>query len=414
MLKCNLQKLYDLMDFYKIDAVLVTDPSSLKYLGFNMWFSSVRDWMMKAGGDNSNGYLIFCLIPFKKEPVYILDSMAMTFLEEDNFDNVIIYNQFAEINKKDPDFLFSDLENKVRQKLAGRNFLNFIEALEYALKINNLVPSKLAFEMDGINSVLMNDIQEKFKECKFYNGSELIRLTRMIKTSLEIDILKKCFNLTEDALLDTIQKVKPGIVLEELINNYNHIINENNATMTHFIVAPYGLGITERRDYNLKDNMIMGFDLGAIYKNYISDAGFTVFLGNYSKIDFELYKKLLDILDTGFKKIKPGARCSEIYNAVIDKKNYYNMGNIFFTGHGVGLSFREYPLISGKLNYNYDNGFEKVNADFYIEKYMVINLEISLYDLGYKTLHIEKTVYVVENGFKDIVNQNRTIPLMIH
>ena len=72
------------------------------------------------------------------------------------------------------------------------------------------------------------------------------------------------------------------------------------------------------------------------------------------------------------------------------------------------------PKITSKLNYNYDNGFEKVNADFYIEKNMVINLEISLYDLGYKTLHIEKTVYVVENGFKDIVNQNRTVPLIIH
>jgi Xaa-Pro dipeptidase len=175
-----------------------------------------------------------------------------------------------------------------------------------------------------------------------------------------------------------------------------------------------GLGMTENRDYIFDDKMIFGFDAGIIYENYVSDTGLTVFWGPYNKRDLEIYKRLLSIIDEGFASMRPGVRCLDVYKAMKSKSNEMGMVDITFEGHGVGLSFREYPYINADVEYKYNNGFEKTSANFVLEKSMVINLELGYHIFGEKTFQIEKTILVTENGTEPITRQDRSLPIMIN
>ena len=94
-------------------------------------------------------------------------------------------------------------------------------------------------------------------------------------------------------------------------------------------------------------------------------------------------------------------------------RNKHNLYNLTLSGHGIGLSFTEYPKINEILDYNYNDGFSKRSADFTIEKDMVFNLEVTNHAFGEKTMHIERTLFVTDNGFKTLKFQDRSIPFDI-
>ena len=96
----------------------------------------------------------------------------------------------------------------------------------------------------------------------------------------------------------------------------------------------------------LKDGDIISVDLGLSYKDYFSDAAFTLGVG---KIDSKA-KKLIEVtrnsLQEGIKQAKPGNHVSDISYAV----QKYVQGNGFsvvrqFVGHGIGRSLHEAPEV---------------------------------------------------------------------
>ena len=400
------------MENHNLDAVIVLTPESIKYFGYEQWADATRNWMLEPGGDSSNAYLNICIIPFGEKPLFILNSFTLSFFNG-NLKRVLPYGHFFKEITSDLKKIENKQSEKIIEKLKSGIFINQNEALTYLLKKLNLKNSRIAIECDGVNKKKLETIKSTLEKNKLFDGSELLRLTRMIKTADEINLLKKCFGLTESALIDTIKIIKPKITMGELIDYYKNYIESKGASYQHLSLLALGQGMTESRDYSLNKNMIMGFDAGIILDKYISDTGLTVFWGSYKKSDLVMYDKLYDIVKYGFDAIKPGVNCSRVYHIMksICEKN--DLTNATFEGHGIGLSFREYPIINDKIKYKYFNGFNEVDADFIIEENMIINLELGYHYLGEETYQIEKTVQVTKTGNKQIVSQNRKCPFLI-
>ena len=134
----------------------------------------------------------------------------------------------------------------------------------------------------------------------------------------------------------------------------------------------------------------------------------TIAIGKNDKVQKDTYKKLLDISNAGVDKLRPGSKCSEIYKAMQEKVNKYKFDNCLFEGHGIGLSPREYPIISPNINYSFFDGLDKRSADFMIEKNMVVNLEIALHLLNGCDYSIERTFYITDSGCANITFQDRS------
>jgi Xaa-Pro aminopeptidase len=186
-----------------------------------------------------------------------------------------------------------------------------------------------------------------------------------------------------------------------------------NAQFVYYTIFPRGLGVVDCKNYIVEENSVFGLDVGAAYENYVSDTGLTVFFGNVSNMDYDNYKKCLSVLEAGYRSIKPGVYCSDIFKAMKLTASGLKLDKILYEGHGIGLSFREYPVINGCLDYFYDDGFFSRNADFVLQENMVFNLEVSWFCLYQKSIQIEKTFFVTKNGCQELDFQQRNEPVVI-
>ena len=422
-MKFNLDAANDLMAKYKLDALLFIDPGSLKYFGYDLFFNSAKDWMLKPGGTNDCGVINFCLVPYKKNPVYIISAFSVSSIDDDILRDcdIVPYGPFINLsqikNSLPEDKNNSNSKSGVEKNLYGLLskviYKDQMEALGYALAKYNLENSSIAIEQDCISNDLVINIKNKFSSASFYEGSELIRLIRMVKTPEEILIIQNCLEITEEALSKAVNSIKPRSAMKGLKEIYRNEAYKRNALYEHFFVFPKGMGMTDHDGYIIENNNIMGFDAGVISCGYTSDTGISVFFGQYSNKDLEIYKNLFELIETGVQAVKPGARCSQVFGKMAEKARGLKLPGNTYEGHGIGMSFREYPAINPNIGYEYNNGFENISSDFIIEKGMVINFETSYGVFGQKTFQVEKTVVVSCNGADSFTFQNRQEPVFI-
>lgn len=96
----------------------------------------------------------------------------------------------------------------------------------------------------------------------------------------------------------------------------------------------------------LKDGDIVSLDIGATYKGYVGDACRTYLCGNVKEED----RRLVEVTEQSFfeacKLIKPGVHLGDISHAiqVYCEAHGYSLPRDY-TGHGVGLSLHEDPMI---------------------------------------------------------------------
>ncbi|MBM3708475.1 MAG: aminopeptidase P family protein [Actinobacteria bacterium] len=410
----NLERANKFMEEYKIDVLIATEPITLKYLEYNIWLSSFKEWNFKPGGSNYPGLVSFCIIPYKKIPVYILNSQTIGFLKDIDINNVIPYGNYTNIEDKT---ISREFENRIDFKISEIHkraiFSDPLEAIEYYFKENNLQNSRVAIEKIGLNPDLFNNIKDRFGYCDFKDGTEIFRLIRMVKVLKEIELLKQSVDIAEEAFLSSLNLLKINKLFGEARKEFKRIVCSHNAFLNHYVIFSRGLGFKENSDYKIEKNSTIAFDFGCMSENYICDTAATVFVGKVSQNSFEIYKQLIDILETGLNKIKPGVRCSEVYDAMINKRDHYNLFNCSPEGHGVGINHHEYPKIGYGFNYYYNDGFTRRSGDFIIEKDMVINIEVPTHFHNESSYSIEKTVYITGDGFKEISIQNREKPIIV-
>ncbi|MBM3707721.1 MAG: M24 family metallopeptidase [Actinobacteria bacterium] len=422
-MRFNLDAANDLMAKYKMDALLFIDPDSLKYFGYELFFNSARDWMLKPGGTNNYGVTNFCLVPYKKNPIYMVSAFSISSVDTylaDNYD-ILACGPFIDVNiiknvsnaDKNIAGNKNDIEKKIFELLKKGIFKDQLEALGHALSKYNLESSRIAVEQDCISDVLISNIKSRFSSVEFHNGSELIRLIRMIKTPEEIAVIENCLRITEEAFLKAVNSIKPKTTMKDLKVIFKSAIFKNDAQYEHFFIFPRGMGMTDNDRYIIEKNNILGFDAGVIYNGYTSDTGMTVFFGKYQDRDLEIYKNLYEMVETGIRSVKPGARCSHVYGEMVKKVSGFKFSGNTFEGHGIGMGFREYPAINPNIGYDYNNGFENISSDFIIEKGMVINFETCYNVFDQKTFQIEKTVMVTDSGAESFTFQNRQEPVFI-
>jgi Xaa-Pro dipeptidase len=424
----NLDFADKIMEHYNLDALIAVKTQTLKYLGFDFWYSTAEEWMVKPGGNDKNAIINFCIIPHNRKPVYILAAMSLDFLKDFNRKDfgqespnyeIVLFGQFNNLDEYEKSttgkFEFLNESEQKISKLMIRDgvFDNSFTALYATLDKLNLGTGKIGLETGGISEKTFGAIKKKLESCSIFRADELFRLVRMIKTGEEIKIIEKCSEINETALLKSIETLKNSGSLADASTKYKKVVFEESALFEHYIVGSYGLGNFNGSDYQVGKKMVFGLDTGAVYKNYTSDTGLTIFTGDCNKKYSDEYQKILEVISAGVNSTAPGVKCSAIYKNMEKIKDKHGLSNLSMSGHGIGLSFTEYPKINENLNYSYNDGFSKRSADFFLEKDMVFNLEVTSHDFGEKTIHIEKTLFVTENGFKELKFQDRSKPVNI-
>lgn len=184
----------------------------------------------------------------------------------------------------------------------------------------------------------------------------MIEMGIIIKSSHEIDTMRRAGRIVANILNILKRKIEPGIITEELDTITVHELGRHGATSSFkgYRGFPASLcvsvndelvhGIPGKRV--IEDGDIVSLDLGAIFEGFHGDAAITVGVGQISPQAQKLLEVTEGALDAGIANARSGARLGDISAAIqlfAEARGFSVVRE--YVGHGIGRSMHEDPQI---------------------------------------------------------------------
>lgn len=327
-MKTKLKQVVESMHSQNIDSMMVLKPENIRYLtGFRPTSSSI--------------------LILKDEPVLLASKIDREDASKNSMVNLEVYKKFDDVKKF--------LKGKI-----------------------------------GVESSMTVETYKKLEDFEVIT-SDIVEVSRAVKTNWEIENIEKALEIAEKSLLELDFQGTEIELAAQL--EYNMRINGSQRPSFETIMAsgartslPHGSPTSHRVESPIL------IDWGAVYNNYSSDTTRTIIETERQE---EIFNIVLDAQRTAIKSIKPGIKSCEIDNVAREVITEYGYGDSFIhsTGHGVGLEIHEKPSFSK-------------NDDSELEKGMVVTVEPGIYLEGEFGVRIEDMV-LVDNKSR-ILNKIKT------
>ena len=175
-----------------------------------------------------------------------------------------------------------------------------------------------------------------------------------IKSPREIELLRIAGNVVYQTHQYIKPFIKPGITTKELDKLCEDFIRSKGCTPSFKGCEGFPNAVCTSvndcivhgipSDYKLKEGDIITLDIGACYKGYHGDSGWTYAVGEISENDKYLIDHTKEALYEGIKEAVIGNRVGDIGYAVEKYAKEHNLGVVKeFVGHGVGTEVHEDP-----------------------------------------------------------------------
>ncbi len=325
----------------KLDALVVSSPASIRYL---------------AGFTGSNGLLVLASGSARllTDPRYKLQAGA----ETDCQVSVARGSLFAAAAS-----LFKESRIKIGYEPGHLSHQSFLELSRLSATRVRLVP--------------VPGFVESF---------------RMIKSSVEIELIRRSCRLASDAFLKAISRLRPGVSEIELASVMDHrmkvlgaekpsfetiVAFGDHAAMPH--ASPGGRLLA-------KDESIL-IDMGAFLEGYASDMTRMAFVGRPPRRVRELHRMVLEAQLAALDAVRNGATADSVDRAArrVLRAHKLERNFVHSCGHGLGLEIHEAPRL-GKG--------EKTR----LRVGMAVTVEPGVYLQKLGGIRIEDTVMVTQNG----------------
>ena len=178
-----------------------------------------------------------------------------------------------------------------------------------------------------------------------------------IKSPREIELMEMAGKIVARVHKKMAEIIKPGISTLEINRIAEQVIRENGATPSFKNYQGFPCAVcTSVNDMLvhgipdhtiLKDGDIITVDVGACYKGYHGDSGWTYKVGNVTD---PKVLKLLEVTEQalyiGLEQVKPGNHVGDISQAIQTYVESFGFGlPADYTGHGIGRSVHEDPYV---------------------------------------------------------------------
>ena len=178
-----------------------------------------------------------------------------------------------------------------------------------------------------------------------------------IKSPREIELMYEAGSIVARVHKKMKEVIKPGISTIELNRIAEQVIRENGATPSFKNYQGFPCAICASVNDTLvhgipdhtilKDGDIITVDVGACYKGYHGDSGWTYTVG---EVKDEKVLKLLEVTEKalylGLEQVKPGNHVGDISHAIQKYVESFGYGiPTDYTGHGIGRSVHEDPYV---------------------------------------------------------------------
>lgn len=240
-----------------------------------------------------------------------------------------------------------------------------------------------------------------------------------IKSDREIELLRIAGNVVYKTHQYLKPFIKEGITTKELDKLGEEFIRKEGCTPSFkgYDGFPYAVCISVNSEVvhgfpsnrKLKNGDIVTLDIGACWKGYHGDSGWTYAVGDISDDAKYIMEHTEKALFEGLKQVKPGNRIGDISYAIQKYAEEHNLGVVKeLCGHGVGTDVHEDPQVP---NYGIPNTGPKLKEGMVIAVEPMLTLGkpgVFLHDNNWTvdTLdhslsgHFEHTIVVTKDGYE--------------
>lgn len=236
--------------------------------------------------------------------------------------------------------------------------------------------------------------------------SHIVENLRMIKTTEEIELIKKAAWVSDEAFKYILTFIKPGVSEIDIANELEFHMRKNGATGAAFdiIIAsghrsalPHGVA----SDKKIEKGDMLTLDFGAYYQGYRSDMTRTIAVGEPPEKLKEVYQIVYDSLQKALSNMKAGITGKEAdsYSRDFITAKGYGKNYGHGSGHGIGLDIHE-------------NIFMSTVCEDILEENMVLTVEPGIYIPKIGGVRIEDDVIVTKNGVEVITNSPKELIIL--
>jgi len=241
----------------------------------------------------------------------------------------------------------------------------------------------------------------KGKGIKLVSVIDVVEKVRMVKSSTEINLIKKANQISMAAFESAHSQIRPGIREIEIAKIYEEEASKRGGEGLAFdtIVAsgwraglPHGVASSKK----IKSGDLVVFDFGVKYKGYHSDCTRTLMVGKPSPKQIEIYQIVKEAQAQALKKVRAGVSTKQLDQVARDIISQAGYGKYFghSLGHGVGLDIHEGPRLAQ-------------SQEMLLQPGMVVTVEPGIYLDKIGGVRIEDLVVVTETGHRVLTSYTK-------
>ena len=356
----RLERAQELLYKNKLDALLITIPSNLRYftgIDTNFWESPTRSW--------------FLVVPLFGNPIAIIPEIG-----EKLFKKTFI----------------KDIHTWPSPNLKGDDISPLKSLLETLPSRFGAIGAELGKEMSiRMPTIDFNLLQDNFK-FDIVDGASLIWALRSVKTLNEIKKIEKVAQIVSEVFCVLPTFISASDSERDVAKKVKKEILKGGVDSIPYLPVISGRGGVSQIIGNPTDKLISSgdflfIDTGSTFDGYFCDFDRNFAIGTASDELKRTNEILWHATEEGIKNLVPGAKTQDVWkkiNKKIEDFGFMVKGEGRY-GHGVGLQLTEPPSIS-----SFDNSI--------IQENMVLTIEPSMeYKPGKIIVH-EENIFVSKDG----------------
>jgi Xaa-Pro aminopeptidase len=265
-------------------------------------------------------------------------------------------------------------------------------------------------------------MRDRYPLHNYRRSAKILKELRAIKTPLEIEVIQKAIDITDNTFRRLLKFIKPGVMEYEIDAEIWHsfltqratgpaygsiIASGDNARILHYV----------NNNQECKDGDLILMDFGAAYGNYNADLTRTIPVnGKFSRRQKTVYNACLDLHHFCASILKPGISINECTEKVADE------ATVIFQRIGLLKKAEiknEDPENRAYRKYLYHGISHHLGLDVHdlgtknepIKAGMVFTIEPGIYIEEEKMgVRIENNFWITKNGNKDLM---KNIPITV-
>jgi Xaa-Pro dipeptidase len=249
---------------------------------------------------------------------------------------------------------------------------------------------KIGIEMNYLPAGDHEHLKRLLPGAMFIAADQIFDQLRQIKSTDEIDLLRRLSRISDTAIAASFDAVKAGMTEMDMAAALTRSVYEQGAEHFKLMIVATGprselpnVGPTERV---LEAGDICRVEIFSIIGGYHAGVCRTASVEDPPEKAVEIWKNLVECKYRVLDAIKPSASAKRVYEIFLEKFGELGLPPISFVGHGIGLHLHEDPYL-GKYE------------DYTLEAGMVLGIEPLVYQTGHGFgLQLKDMITVTKTG----------------